>query len=65
MKLWEIEPKSNIILKVTINGQYIDLPTVCYAQESDGIVCEAIRVEGKAVSLDSIGISIEILFFLP
>ena len=65
MKLWEIEPKSNIILKVTINGQYIDLPTVCYSQESDGIVCEAIRVEGKAVSLDSIGISIEIMFIRP
>ena len=65
MKLWEIEPKSNIILKVSINGQYIDLPTVCYSQESDGIVCEAIRVEGRAVSLDGIGVSIELMFIRP
>ena len=62
MKIWEIEPKSNIILKVSIKGQHIDLPTVSYSQESDGIVCEAVRVQGKAVSLDGIGVSIEVMF---
>ena len=62
MKIWEIEPKSNIILKVSIKGQHIDLPTVSYSQESDGIVCEAVRVQGKAVSLDGIGFSIEVMF---
>lgn len=62
MKIWEIEPKSNIILKVSIKGQHIDLPTVSYSQESDGIVCEAVRVQGKAVSLDGTGVSIEVMF---
>ena len=62
MKIWEIEPKSNIILKVSIKGQHIDLPTVSYSQESDGIVCEAVGVQGKAVSLDGIGVSIEVMF---
>ena len=62
MKIWEIEPKSNIILKVSIKGQHIDLPTVSYSQKSDGIVCEAVRVQGKAVSLDGIGVSIEVMF---
>ncbi len=62
MKIWEIEPESNIILKITINGQYIDLPTIARRQESDGIVCDAIRLNGKVVSISSPNISVELMY---
>mgnify|MGYP004517135727 CR=1 FL=1 len=62
MKIWEIEPESNIILKITINGQYIDLPTIARRQENDGIVCDAIRLNGKVVSISSPNISVELMY---
>lgn len=62
MKIWEIEPESNIILKITINGQYIDLPTIAHKQDSDGIICDAIRLNGKVVSISSPNISVELMY---
>lgn len=62
MKIWEIEPESNIILKITINGQYIDLPTIARKQDSDGIICDAIRLNGKVVSISSPNISVELMY---
>lgn len=62
MKIWDIEPKSNIILKITVNGQYIDLPTVAYKQESDGIICDAIRINDRVVSISSPNISVELMY---
>lgn len=62
MKIWNIEPKSNIILKITVNGQFVDLPTIAVKQDSDGIICEAIRVNGKVVSLRNEGVTIELMY---
>lgn len=62
MKIWNIEPKSNIILKITVNGQFVDLPTIAVKQDSDGIICEAIRVNGKVVSLKGEGVTIELMY---
>jgi hypothetical protein len=62
MKIWEIEPRSNIILKITVNGQYIDLPTVAHKQDADGIICEAIRLNGKVISINNANISLELMY---
>jgi hypothetical protein len=62
MKIWEIEPRSNIILKITVNGQFIDLPTVAHKQDADGIICEAIRLNGKVISINNANISLELMY---
>lgn len=62
MKIWEIEPKSNVILKITVNGQYIDLPTVAHRQDDGAIICDAIRLNGKVISISNANIALELMY---
>ena len=61
MKIVEIQAGVAIVMRISMNGQTIELPTVSVTVQDGALVTEAIRVNGKLLGLDNSAIHVNLM----